>query len=163
MPLPYNILIVEDNHSEIQLQLEALKQSGLSEIVDVSIARTGPEAVEHIEKVKNAQVVTPDLILLDISLPGINGKDVLKMIKEDPQTKSFRVIVFSNSADDRDLNDCLRLKADCYYQKPDDFRELVTFFESIRGFLKNKSRIAPSNLKAIQLKGLPGLSPFSMN
>lgn len=155
--------MIEDNAAEVQLNLEAVSKSGLESLAYVDVFRTGDAAMEHLFDLRDRKEKLPDLILLDISLPGMDGKEVLQNIKKDSYLKDLRVIVFSSSANQNDLKTCLDLKADCYYQKPSDFRELTTFFESIKGFLQKHSGLAPSNLKSMDLEGLPGLGKFSTN
>lgn len=163
MPQQYTILMVEDSNSEIELNLQAIRKAGIEEIATIDVARTGQEALEYLsEKFKSASKL-PDIILLDLALPGVDGKEVLKHIKSDSNLDGLRVIVFSSSDNPRDFKYCLNMKADCYYQKPSDFRELVTFFHTVKSFLEKDTGIEPTNLSSPDAQGLPGLRRFSRN
>lgn len=163
MPHQYNILMVEDNTSEIELNLQAIRKAGINNIARIDVARTGQEALDYLSDRNSESNESPDLIILDLALPGIDGKEVLKRIKSDEAMAKLRVIVFSSSDNPKDLLDCLEMKADCYYQKPSDFRELVTFFSSVKSYLEKNTGIEPSNINRPEAQGLPGLRRFSRN
>ena len=106
-PFGPRILIVEDD----PLLSDLLAQKLHAEKFDLQTARTGEEALEMIGRVK------PDLILLDILLPGIDGFEVLRRIKADPSTKDIKVIILSNLGQDTDVARGQELGAEKYIVK----------------------------------------------
>lgn len=121
-----DILLVEDNENDIELTLHAFKQANLSNRVHV--ARDGAEALDYIF-CKNAYAdrkpeELPDVVLLDLNLPKVNGIDVLRMIKADPRMKDIHVVVLTVSQSDRDIAQCRKLGAETYIVKPVNFINL---------------------------------------
>jgi two-component system response regulator len=124
------ILVVEDNASDLELTLRALKHNSL--IQSVHVARDGEEALNFLfcrEKFRDrAGRPFPQLILLDLKLPKVDGLGVLRALKEDSRTRSIPIIILSSSGEDRDLQATYELGVNSYIQKPmdfDRFRETV--------------------------------------
>lgn len=113
-----DILFVEDNGDDAQLALEALKQARIAN--RVHLVRDGAAALQHLfganENARPAKL--PDLILLDLNLPKIDGLEVLRRIKADPRTKCVPVIVLTGSRHDADVRMSKRLGAEGYIVKP---------------------------------------------
>ena len=106
-PFGPRILIVEDDPLLSELLAEKLH----GEKFDLRMARTGEEGLESVKREK------PDLVLLDIMLPGIDGFEVLKRIKEDPSTKHIVVIILSNLGQQSDIEKGTQLGAEKYIVK----------------------------------------------
>lgn len=138
---PYNILLTEDNPAEVRLIQEAIKEAELTDIVDMEVCYDGEEATEflHTAKLLNIKL---DLILLDLNMPRISGKEVLEMIKTDEVLQSIPVIVVTNSDYKKDMIDCYRKNADGYMQKPADYKKLVDFFTSVKRSIEVKHKLS---------------------
>lgn len=124
------VLLVDDSAADVDLMLHALKERAF--IKDVQVARDGEQALDFLFCAGNfdgpACRPLPQLILLDLKLPKVDGLTVLKKIKADRLTRSIPVIVLSSSGEDRDLVATYDLGANSYIQKPvdfDEFRETV--------------------------------------
>jgi len=128
-----NILLVEDNEGDVLLAKEALKFIGSgSNIIPVN---NGESLFEYFNVRKND---TPDVIILDLNLPGMNGTEILKILKTDPETENIPVIVFSTSNNQNDIDRCYELKADEYITKPIDLNEFFEVFRHIDKLIKHK-------------------------
>jgi CheY-like chemotaxis protein len=126
-------MLVEDNEGDAVLAREALVQiKSKTELLHVY---NGDEALEYLYEVKNRR---PDLILLDLNLPGMNGIELLQILKKDPCTENISVIVFSTSNSDSDIRECYKHKADNYITKPIDLTEFFEIFREIDDFMKIK-------------------------
>jgi CheY-like chemotaxis protein len=117
------ILLVEDNPDDEALTLRAFKKNRIAN--EVVIARDGQEALDYLF----GDDPLPELILLDLKLPKVNGLEVLKRLRENETTKLVPVVVLTSSVEDRDLIDSYSLGANSYVQKPVDFAQ---FTEAIR-------------------------------
>lgn len=137
----YNFFIVEDNPAEVRLIQEAIKEAGLQETVELEYAYDGEEACEYLDTVKliNKPI---NLILLDLNMPKITGKEVLEKIKTDPELEHVPVIVITNSDYKKDMIECYRLGADGYMQKPADFKKLVDFFYSVKKSIEVRHKLS---------------------
>lgn len=119
------ILLVEDNEGDIVLTSEAFEESSCK--VNIQVARNGKEAINILfDQNENTQL--PDLILLDINLPLLNGHEVLKKIKENEKTKHIPVIILTTSSAISDINLTYENYANCFITKPADIND---FFETI--------------------------------
>ena len=128
-----HILLVEDNEGDIVLTQEVFKNSGLSN--PISIARDGEEALDFLyQRNKLSGAERPDLILMDINIPKINGKEILAMIKKDNDLKTIPVIMLSTSSDDRDILESYRNHANCFITKPINFEEFSKAIVEIKNF-----------------------------
>jgi two-component system response regulator len=122
------ILLVEDNPDDIELTLHALKDNNIAN--DVFVARDGSEAVEMLfgadRAIPKGERLRPSLILLDLKLPGLNGFDVLKRIREEKSTMFIPVVILTSSREQLDLMNGYKLGANSYVRKPVDFEEFLT-------------------------------------
>jgi two-component system response regulator len=125
------VLLVEDNPDDLELALNALNRGGLASRIDV--ARDGAEALDYLFRrdayADRNPADHPKVIMLDIKLPLVDGIDVLKAIRADPQTRAIPVVMLTSSAEDRDLKACYDLGANSYIVKPVDIKQ---FFAAIQ-------------------------------
>lgn len=124
------ILLVEDNSADAELTLHALRKNAL--INRIHVVRDGEEALNFLfcrePYLERAGQALPQLILLDLKLPKVDGLSVLRALKEDRRTRSTPVIVLTSSREDKDLIASYDLGVNSYIQKPvdfDRFRETV--------------------------------------
>jgi CheY-like chemotaxis protein len=115
MPRAIDILVVEDDPADAELTLRALSRSGHEPLVEHA---TDAEQALH---ALSASELRPRLILLDLKLPGMSGLDLLKALRAGPATRLLPVVVFTSSAEARDLTGSYSLGANAYAQKPLDF------------------------------------------
>ena len=128
--MSYQILLVDDNPADSRLIIEAFKQNSDFDKFEFSFAYDGEEAIRFLNSTINLNNQL-GLILLDLNLPRIDGKEVLSFIKSNPFFKSTPVVISSNSDYYKDIDECNALKADAYVQKPQDFSELIDFASCI--------------------------------
>lgn len=118
---PKTILLVEDNADDEQLTLRAMRQSDIPNIIRV--ARDGAEALEKL--FGPGQDRLPDLVLLDLKLPKVNGLEVLAKIRSEEKTRSLPVVILTSSDEERDIVDSYGLGANSYIRKPVDFDQFI--------------------------------------
>jgi CheY-like chemotaxis protein len=122
------VLLVEDNQGDVLLTREAFINWKIKN--SIVTLKDGEEALRYLNReYPFTNVSTPDLVILDINLPKIDGKEVLKSIKSCPALKQLPVVIFSSSCMDSDVEEIKHSKADYYLQKPVD---LSGYFEAIR-------------------------------
>jgi two-component system, chemotaxis family, response regulator Rcp1 len=140
------ILLVEDNPADADLTRETLHTSSLD--IDLMVANNGVEAVDCVHKRgRFRSAATPDLILLDLNLPGIDGRGVLVDIKQDVELRRIPVSILSSSAADRDITQSYELGANCYIVKPIDFKSFQTVVRAIESFWFGVARIPDGEKK----------------
>lgn len=123
-----HILLVEDNEGDIVLTKEALSDAKIKN--KVSVARDGEEALNYLNNAfEDAEALIPDLILLDINLPKVDGKEVLHYIKNTKRLKKIPVVMLSTSSNELDVADSYNNYANCFITKPVDFNK---FFEVVK-------------------------------
>lgn len=128
-----HILLVEDNEGDIVLTMEALKEAKLRN--KISVVRDGEEALEFLYKRgKFVNEASPQLILLDINLPKINGKEVLIAIKNDEALKKIPVVILTTSSSEKDILDSYNNYANCYITKPVDLDKFIEVIHTIEDF-----------------------------
>jgi CheY-like chemotaxis protein len=121
-----NILLVEDNPKDEALTLRALKKGNVANKVDV--ARDGAEALDYLFGNGAPPRELPQLILLDLKLPKIDGLEVLARIRGNERTRLLPVVILTTSTEDKDRLNGYRLGANSYVRKPVDF---IQFAEAV--------------------------------
>jgi CheY-like chemotaxis protein len=130
---PIEVLLVEDNPGDVRLTEEALKEGKLA--IHLTVARDGLEATEILHQ-RNcyANAKRPDLILLDLNLPKIDGRQVLQEIKNDPKLMRIPVVVLTTSEADSDILTTYGSHANCYITKPVDMDRFVDIVKLLEEF-----------------------------
>ena len=129
----FEMLLVEDNPGDVRLVREALREGQMP--CHLNVAKDGMEATEFLwRRGTHRDAPRPDLILLDLNLPGKNGREVLKELKADPELCSIPVAVFTSSTAPSDLNKAYQLHANCYIRKPSDLDEYMSIVRAIEYF-----------------------------
>lgn len=127
------ILLVEDNPLDVEMALRALEKNRLSN--KVLVVNDGQEALDYLyQRGKYAGKTSgnrPKIILLDLKLPKVDGKEVLQVIKNDPEKKVIPVIVLTSSAEERDIFESYKLGVNSYIVKPVEFDKFVQAIEEI--------------------------------
>jgi CheY-like chemotaxis protein len=126
------ILLVEDNEGDIVLTLEALDDARIKNAV--TVLKDGDEAIKYLNLAKAGERKNPDLILLDINLPKVDGKEVLAYIKNDPDLKRIPVVMLTTSSSENDISDAYNNHANCYITKPVDFNKFFDIIKAIEAF-----------------------------
>ena len=130
---PISILLVEDSEGDILLTTDALYEGKISNTI--SVVRNGWEAVQFLEKKGNySNALAPDLILLDVNLPKMNGHEVLKVIKSDESLMHIPVIMLTTSSSEKDIMQSYQNHANCYITKPVESEEFMNVISSIEDF-----------------------------
>jgi len=125
------ILLVEDNPADVFLVSEALRDSGIE--FELRTAPDGEEAL-HFLFDETSRSTFPDLILLDLNLPKINGHKILQRIKSDPRTEAIPAIVMSSSGAPAEIARAYSEHANCYIRKPSNLEELFGIILAIKSF-----------------------------
>jgi len=127
------ILLVEDSPGDQRLTKEALKEGKINN--NLYIVEDGEEAIAFLRKQEPfKKVPKPDLILLDLNLPKMNGQEVLKIIKADEKLKRIPVVILTTSQADEDILNAYNLNANCYITKPVDFDQFIHVVNKIQEF-----------------------------
>ena len=123
-----SILLVEDNPDDEALTLRALRKHDLAD--EVVVVRDGAEALAFFyEATRAGDEPLPELVILDLKLPKVDGLQVLKILRDDAHTRRLPVVVLSSSSEERDIVQSYELGANSYVRKPVDFGE---FSEAVR-------------------------------
>ena len=130
---PCEILMVEDNPGDVDLTLESL---ALGKVHNrLSVAENGDEAMAFLRREgRHAGAPRPDLVLLDLNLPGKSGLEVLAELKADEGLKSIPVVILTSSKAEEDIARSYRLHANCYVTKPVDFDQFSHVVRSVEDF-----------------------------
>ncbi len=122
-PLPV-VLVAEDDPGDRALMQQAFQLSGA--VVDVRFVANGEDLVNYLNRQPPWDAApAPDLILLDLNMPRMSGRESLRLVKTHPQLKSIPVVVLTSSRADEDIADCYAHGANSYIPKPDSLGELV--------------------------------------
>ena len=144
------IMLVEDNPNDEALTIRALKKN--NDRNEIVVARDGVDALAYLFGEGNYSgrdtSILPDLILLDLKLPRINGLEVLKSIRTDARTKLVPVVILTSSKEKRDLTKCYELGANSYIHKTVDFVEFRNTIEQL-GLYWLVLNVAPQNVKML--------------
>ena len=130
---PIEILMVEDSPGDIRLTQQALKEGKVKN--NLFVVNDGGSALEYLQhsgKYKN--VTTPDLILLDLNLPGKNGRSVLREVKAHPKLRKIPVVILTSSENEEDVTRTYELHANCYIKKPVNLEQFMAVVKSVEDF-----------------------------
>jgi chemotaxis family two-component system response regulator Rcp1 len=134
------VLLVDDSESDVRLTIEALKEAKMRN--RIHIAYDGESALEFLRTPGQRR---PDLILLDLNLPGLDGREVLAEIKSDPELAIIPVVILTTSRADEDILRTYRLHANCYITKPVDLDQFIRVVQTIEDFWFTVVRLAPND------------------
>ena len=130
---PAIILLVEDNVGDARLAIEALKDGKISN--DLHHVKDGVEAMQFLKReAEYENAPRPDVILLDLNMPRMDGREVLEEISKNPNLINIPVIVLTTSENEIDIVNSYSRNANCYISKPVDFEQFVTVVQSIEHF-----------------------------
>jgi len=137
---PIEILIVDDNPGDVRLTVEALKDGKIQS--RLYTANDGVEAIAFLRRRGEfAYAPLPDLILLDLNMPRMNGWQLLAEVKEDAALKHIPVVILTGSREAADIAKTQNLHADCYVTKPIDLEQFGRVVKSIMDFSSNTARM----------------------
>ncbi len=125
------ILLVEDSSDDVLLTREALKRGRIAN--ELHVAGDGETALEFLRS-ESLDSPRPDLVLLDLNLPGMDGREVLESIKSDPELRQIPVVVLTTSAEERDVIRAYDAHVNAYVTKPLDFHDFIDAVRSIEDF-----------------------------
>ena len=128
------LLIIEDSPEDFEAARRTLVRGGFDQPI-VHLA-DGDQALEYLfaPPPKRGRRRVPGLILLDLNLPGTDGRQVLDRLKSDPELRQVPVVVLSTSRDSRDVSDCYRAGANSYIQKPVDLSGFQRALRTLRDY-----------------------------
>ena len=130
---PIEILLIEDNPGDVRLAIEALRDGKVHN--NLRVALDGVEAMAMLRRQPPYEnQPRPDLILLDLNLPRMDGREVLAKIKNDPELRAIPVVVLTSSEAEQDIVRAYNLNANCYVTKPVDLDQFMRVVKSIEGF-----------------------------
>jgi two-component system, response regulator len=131
-----SILLVEDNQDDYEATCRAFKKANLAN--HIVWCRSGRDALDFMKQVgahKDASRGSrPGLVLLDLNMPGMDGRKTLEVIKQDETLKQIPVIILTTSADERDIGACYQMGANTYVQKPVSFDGLIEAIKRLKAY-----------------------------
>lgn len=130
---PIEILLIEDNAADVRLTKEAFRDSRIDN--ELRVVEDGAAALDYLmHSGEGGDRAVPDLILLDLNLPKLNGKEVLQRIKQHEQWKKIPVVVLTSSAAHQDIQVCYAQYVNCYITKPLGYDEFLKAVKQIEDF-----------------------------
>jgi two-component system response regulator len=135
-PKVQNILLVEDSEDDFEAAMRAFKKSNMRN--PVKWCRSGQEALDYLRHeggYKGEETEeNPGVILLDLNMPGLDGRKTLYLIKENKELRHIPVIVLTTSSDERDVTACYQMGANTYIQKPVSFDGLIEAIKRLKEY-----------------------------
>jgi two-component system, response regulator len=127
------IVLIEDNDLDAELTIRALRQNNLgNQIIRLADGQEALDFFFQTDKTKQGfNKDHPRLILLDIKLPGINGIDVLKALKNNEETRSIPVVILTSSTEEKDIRICYHLGVNSYISKPVEFDNFLSTMKTL--------------------------------
>jgi two-component system, chemotaxis family, response regulator Rcp1 len=139
---PIQVLLVEDSPGDVRLTQEAFRNADRSVVLHV--ASDGVEAMAYLKhQGVHASATRPDLILLDLNLPRMDGREVLALIKEDDLLKTIPTVILTTSDSEADIVTSYNLHANCYLTKPVMLEAFEKLVESINSFWLTTVKLPP--------------------
>ena len=145
------ILLVDDSPRDTELALDALSQHNLAN--EVVVLHDGVEALDYLYRrgqFADRAAGEPAVVLLDLKMPRVDGIDVLRQIKSDPQLKMIPVVVLTSSREEPDLVHCYQLGVNAYIVKPVQFQEFVEAVKQVGAFWAVVNEPPPGSVARLQ-------------
>jgi two-component system, chemotaxis family, response regulator Rcp1 len=140
--VPINILLIEDSLGDVRLIQEALKEGKLCN--RLFVVRDGVEGMDFLlRRGQYQEAVRPDLILLDLNMPKMDGRELLAEIKKDEDLKRIPVVILTTSTSEADVLKTYNLHANCYIVKPLNLEEFIRVVRSIESFWLSIVKLPP--------------------
>lgn len=137
---PMDVLLVEDSPGDVRLTQEAFREANPA--IRLHVASDGVEAMAFLQREgAHARSPRPDIILLDLNLPKMDGREVLARIKEDDKLKTIPVVILTTSDAEADITKSYQLQANCYLTKPVQLDQFESLVKSINEFWLTKARL----------------------
>jgi chemotaxis family two-component system response regulator Rcp1 len=138
--VPLDVLLVEDNPGDVRLTLETFRDANKS--VRLHLVADGVEAMAFLRR-QGAYVLAPRpvLILLDLNLPRMDGREVLAEVKGDIDLKTIAIVILTTSDTESDITRSYQLQANCYLTKPVRLEEFESLVRSVNDFWLTKAKL----------------------
>ncbi len=138
--MPIQVLLVEDSPGDVRLTQEAFRDANFA--IQMHVAQDGVEAMEFLRRQgRHKDAPRPDLILLDLNLPKMDGSEVLAQIKADDDLKSIPTVILTTSEAEADIAKSYRLQANCYLSKPVELDVFEGLVKSINDFWLTRAKL----------------------
>ncbi|MCA9241566.1 MAG: response regulator [Planctomycetales bacterium] len=130
---PAEILLAEDNEDDVEITRRGFAKSKLT--VNLHHVENGEQCLAYLRKEPPYEnTVTPDLLLLDLNMPRLNGREVLSQLVQDDRLRHLPVVVLTTSKDEQEVLDAYRMRCSAYATKPVDFHQFVSVVQNIGEF-----------------------------
>ena len=130
---PIEVLLVEDSPGDVRLTQETFRDANQS--IHLSVATDGAEAMAFLRReATHVDAPRPDVILLDLNLPKMDGREVLVQIKKDEELKAIPIVILTTSDAEADIVTSYRLHANCYLTKPVQLKAFEELVKSVNDF-----------------------------
>ncbi len=131
--LAFEVLLIEDDMGDVELTEAALAKSKLK--INLNVVNDGEEAIAYLrQEGQYTDAVRPNLIVLDLNLPGLSGLEILSAIKSEQHLKTIPVVILTTSDASTDISKSYELGVNCYVTKPIGLKEFVKIVNSIEDF-----------------------------
>jgi len=138
--MPIEVLLVEDNAGDVRLTQEAFREANPR--IHLHVASDGVEAMAFLRRERaHVHAPRPDLILLDLNLPKMDGREVLALVKADSKLKTIPTIILTTSEAEADIVKSYQLAANCYLSKPVQLDAFENLVKSINDFWLNTAKL----------------------
>jgi chemotaxis family two-component system response regulator Rcp1 len=138
--MPIEVLLVEDSPGDVRLTQEAFREANKE--IHLHVASDGVEAMAFLrQQGVHAHAPRPELVLLDLNLPKMDGREVLALIKEDPNLKTIPTVILTTSESEADIVKSYQLQANCYLSKPVQLDAFEALVKSINDFWLTKVKL----------------------
>jgi chemotaxis family two-component system response regulator Rcp1 len=138
--MPIEVLLVEDSPGDVRLTQEAFRDANMA--IHLHVATDGVEAMSFLRREgTHVRAPRPDLILLDLNLPKMDGREVLAHIKEDASLKTIPTVILTTSEAEADIVKSYQLQANCYLSKPVQLDAFESLVKSINDFWLTKVKL----------------------
>ena len=137
---PIEVLLIEDSPGDVRLTQEAFRDANPT--IQLHVASDGVEAMAYLQR-KGAHIHAPrpDLILLDLNLPKMDGREVLAQIKADDSLKTIPTVILTTSEAEADILKSYQLRANCYLSKPVQLDAFESLVKSVNDFWLTKAKL----------------------